>query len=346
MTAPLPGRGRRPLLATGLAALLLLPACSGPDDVSPQPAEATTSSASPTERRTVDGATLPGRWPLTGRPARGRAPRRPVLVVKIDNTASSDPQLGLGRADLVVEELVEGGQTRLAAMFYEKVPAGRVGPVRSLRASDIGIVSPLDTAVMVTSGGAGPTVRRVDRAGIRFVQEGAPGFERAGDRVAPYNLMMRLPRLARTLAPPRAVPPAYLPWGEQPPRGPRVRRVDVTFSAARTTSWRYARGRYTEQGSLMAQGDVLRPDTVLALEVEVGDAGYLDPAGNPVPETRFVGTGPATLFHGGRMVRGTWSKRSRSAPVTLRTSRGRLLVPPGRTWIELVPRTGGAVSAG
>ena len=44
------------------------------------------------------------------------------MVVKIDNTDSSSPQLGLGKADLVTEELVEGGSTRLAVFFYQHVP--------------------------------------------------------------------------------------------------------------------------------------------------------------------------------------------------------------------------------
>ena len=50
------------------------------------------------------------------------------------------------------------------------------------------------------------------------------------------------------------------------------------------------------------------PDSVLVLRVRVGDAGYRDPAGNPVPETIYAGQGPALLFHGGKVVRGTWTK--------------------------------------
>src|SRR3712207_7361702 len=50
---------------------------------------------------------------------------------------------------------------------------------------------------------------------------------------------------------------------------------------------------------------------------QVGDAGYLDPAGNRVPETKFTGEGPAMVFHGGRVVRGTWSKDGLDADVEL-----------------------------
>ena len=81
---------------------------------------------------------------------------------------------------MVVEELVEGGLTRLAAFYYSEIPAN-VGPVRSMRASDIGIVSPVN-ATMVTSGAAGMTIARIKGAGIPFYSEGAKGFYRDGSR--------------------------------------------------------------------------------------------------------------------------------------------------------------------
>ena len=80
------------------------------------------------------------------------------------------------------------------------------------------------------------------------------------------------------------------------------------------------------------------------LRVEVGDAGYTDPAGNPVPETKLEGTGPALLFHDGRLVRGTWSKDDLGSPIQLSTKAGELTVPAGHTWIELVPVDGGDVT--
>ena len=85
---------------------------------------------------------------------------------------------------------------------------------------------------------------------------------------------------------------------------------------------------------------------MLVLRVREGDAGYLDPAGNTVPETLYFGKGPALLFHNGQLVRGTWTKKSRSHPVTLSTAAGPLKVPAGHTWIELVPidKDGGRVT--
>ena len=99
----------------------------------------------PASQQVAGSEEIAATWPLTGLPVTGdedAAKTYPVLVTKIDNTYASAPQLGLGKADMVVEELVEGGLTRLAAFFYSQLPT-KVGPVRSMRASDIGIVSPV-----------------------------------------------------------------------------------------------------------------------------------------------------------------------------------------------------------
>ncbi|RYJ06379.1 MAG: DUF3048 domain-containing protein, partial [Actinomycetales bacterium] len=134
--------------------------------------------------------------PLTGEVMRSR-PANPVFVVKIENTEGGAPQLGLDKADMVVEELVEGGLTRLAAFFYSDLPS-TVGHVRSMRASDIGIAKPVDGQI-VASGGSAGTVKKVKKAGITVWSEdfGAPGFSSDPNKVRPYNRLMDLPRLDR-----------------------------------------------------------------------------------------------------------------------------------------------------
>jgi hypothetical protein len=326
-------RRTRALVALGLTASLALAGCTKSFSGS--------ADGTPGAQSTAQGLTVAGQWPLTGMPASGRAPKHPVMVVKIDNSSNSSPQIGLSKADLVTEELVEGGSTRLAVFFYQHVP-GLVGPVRSMRATDIGIVKPAK-AVLVASGGAPPTVARVKAAGITAFTEGATGYRRDNSRQAPYNLFMGLQELAKKVDAKDTVP-SYLPFGSASatPRGTGARGLSAVFSGSHTTTWTYAGGKYTNQNSYAAAGDRFRPDNVLVLRVNVGDAGYLDPAGNPVPETKFTGTGSALLFHGGRVVRGTWSK-SLTSTIKLRTKAGKLSVPAGHTWIELVPQNGGNV---
>lgn len=293
----------------------------------------------------------PQTWPLTGvEAAEGEdvALDHPVLVAKIDNSSSSSPQVGLGKADLVVEELVEGGATRLAAFFYSKLP-GDVGPIRSMRASDIGIVSPAN-AVIATSGAAQVTIDRVSKAGIKFFGEGGPGFYRKSGRSAPYNLFTSLKKVAKEVEDDKAERPAdYLPWGAATdlPAGKPASSVSASFGS-HTTNWKFRGGRYVNTNSFAGQGDRFQPDTVLVLRVEVVDAGYTDPAGNFVPESRFRGGGAAQVFHDGKVVEGEWAKDKLKSALTLSTAEGDLKVPAGKVWIELVPvdSAGGSVTFG
>ena len=335
-------RRTRLSVAVLAAAALLLAGCGGDDKPS------ASSSSTPPGQQIAGGQTIPAYWPLTGLPVdsgESSAQDHPVMVLKMDNTGSSAPQEGLGSADMVVEELVEGGLTRLAAFYYSEIP-GEVGPVRSMRASDIGIVSPVDADV-VTSGAAPVTIRRITGAGIRFFGEGTKGFFRASGRVAPYNLMTNMKSVVSTINQPKAArPDDYLPWGDASdlPKGKKATSIAAVFGGGHTTNWTYSNGGYVNQNTYAAQGDEFPADNVLVLRVQVGDAGYKDPAGNPVPETKLIGKGQALLFTGGEVVKGGWKKTGLDSPISLFQGKHELKVPAGRTWIELVPAADGNVT--
>jgi hypothetical protein len=332
---------KRSALPAALVALSLLLAGCG-DDEEPKTTEETSEAPAPE---------APSTWPLTGvQAAEGESVEQdhPVLVAKIDNSQSSAPQLGLGQADLVVEELVEGGTTRLAAFFYSQIPSD-VGPVRSMRASDIGIVSPVE-ATVVTSGAAQQTIDRIKKADIPFFGEGSPGFYRKDGRNAPYNLFTDMSKVAKETEDGTDERPAdYLPWGtpEDLPEGKPAGSLSAGFGN-HTTNWTFQGGKYVNKNSYAAKGDRFQADSVLVLRVKVVDAGYRDPGGNFVPESKFEGKGNAQLFHGGKVIEGTWTKDKLNSAIALSTPQGELKVPAGKVWIELVPvdADNGSVSFG
>jgi hypothetical protein len=324
------------LTATGL----LLTACGGSSDSSPQSGDSS--------QKVEGGQSIQQFWPLTGLqvPAnKSAALDHPVLVAKMDNTFSSQPQVGLSKADMVVEELVEGGLTRLAAFYYSEIP-GNVGPIRSMRASDIDVVSPVH-ASLVTSGAAGRTIARIRGAHIPFYSQGSKGMYRSSTRHSPYNLLVHLNEIAAAAKTKAATPPNYFQWGDAKdlPKGKKITTVNAQFSGGHTTEWKFENGTYHNLNSNAPAGDQFPADTVLVLRVREGDAGYLDPAGNHVPETLLTGKGNALLFHGGRMIFANWQKgNAPTSQITLTTKSGqKLQVPAGHTWIELVPATGGNV---
>lgn len=326
------------LAATAL--LSSLAACSG-DDETPEPQSSPSSSAEPSTDAS-EAPEPPALWPLTGLEMDGKAPKNPVLVTKVDNTSSSSPQIGLGSADMVVEELVEGGVTRLAAFYYSQVPSV-VGPVRSMRASDIGIVP--TGAHVITSGAAVITLDRINKAGIPFVTEGAEGVYRELSRSAPYNLFSNPDVIAKKIKGGQA-PKPYLDFGTEADfsGGKKASSLSASFGN-HTTSWSFEGKKYVNTDSYAAEGDAFPATSILVMRVEIGDAGYRDPAGYPVPETKFEGTGPMQLFHRGKVVQGTWTKDGLTGAIKLETKQGdALTVPAGHTWIELVPQGTGDVS--
>jgi Protein of unknown function (DUF3048) N-terminal domain/Protein of unknown function (DUF3048) C-terminal domain len=330
--SPRPASGRRAaaLIALLVAGALAVAGCSGSTETTGE-AESPAPSSKPKP---------PQLSPFTGQPTSDLPDHRAVMV-KIENTSNGEPQLGVGSADLVVEELVEGGLTRLAAFYYSSLPK-QVGPVRSVRGTDVGIAKPVK-ALLVASGGAPPTMSKLRQAHVPMATEGTPGFYRVGNRSAPYNLFAHLRKLPKSkLEGPKPVD--YLPWGDAKElgRGKPAKRVQAVFSAAATTDWTW-NGRYWKHGGgHTAKGDDFHPDNVLVLEVRQVDAGYRDPAGNPVPESILAGKGTATLFADGRAYEGAWTKKSNKAPLRLVDDKGNTMpVPPGHTWIELIPRAGG-----
>src|SRR5207248_3977989 len=118
---------------------------------------------------------------------------RPVAVVKIDNTAPSHPQVGVQAADVVYVEEVEGGLTRLAAVFSSKLP-DVVGPVRSARTNDVELFAQYGHIAIVYAGanrGVEATVAAAPLANIAPDAAGGGWFRGLG-RHAPYNLFYRL----------------------------------------------------------------------------------------------------------------------------------------------------------
>ena len=325
---------------TASALSFSLSACGGDDKGAEKPAK------KPDSQPIEGGTELAALWPLTGLPVKGEAPDRPVIVAKIDNTDKSKPQVGLGKADLITEQLVEGGITRLAVFYYSQLP-NKTGPVRSMRATDIGIVKPAH-GVVVASGGAPPTQRRFRAANLPYYTESSPGFYRETGRSALYSVMVNLPKLAKAVKNKAKVPASYLPWGAESDfsGGQPATRIAATFSQRRTTQWRYQGGKYRMQNGYAAAGDQYAPDTVLAIRVRVKDAGYRDLAGSRVPESIYQGRGEMMLFHKGQVVRGTWSKKTNQSALQLSTAAGPIKVPAGHVFVELVPtnKFGGRVA--
>jgi hypothetical protein len=325
------------VLAVIVAAVWLT---GGSDNDGPGPATVPTRKPTPTPSAPV--ALLP----LTGQPAAKGAPDRPAVIVKVDNTGRARPQIGLSAADLIVEEPAEGGATRLAVFYHSRLPE-LVGPVRSLRTSDIGIVAPTG-GLLVASGGAQIATRRVAGAGIPLAPFEGVGSARDLTRPVPYNLFVK-PAEVLAATPPLPHPPNYLSWRlpgdpDPSPSARPVRRLEARLTHSHTTRWRYAGRRgWVRVDDFAPASDRFVADNIVVLHVKTRSAGYRDPAGNAVPEAVTTGSGEALLLFGGTAIPARWRKDDAVSQFVFTSPDGaELSVPPGRTWVELVPQDGAA----
>lgn len=83
--------------------------------------------------------------PLTGQAGYDQSARlnRPVAVM-VNNIEQSLPQRGISKADIVYEMPVEGGITRLMAVFSDYHDLPEIGSIRSARHDYVELVLPLD----------------------------------------------------------------------------------------------------------------------------------------------------------------------------------------------------------
>lgn len=266
----------------------------------------------------------------------------PVVAVKVDNVPAAHPQTGLGAADVIYVQPVEGGLTRLVAVFSGDLPE-EVGPVRSARRTDLDLLAQFGKPVLAYSGAAPellPALRSADL--VNASPDDAPdAFHRSRDRRAPHNLYVRPGQLPDGATAPAEAP---LQFGPAPGGGTPAAEHEAAFPAARFTftwsapdaRWRIAMNgtalTSTESGPLTAATVVVQRVVVTA-----GEAGE-DAAGSASPVARTVGSGQSEVLRDGAVFAGTWSRATADVPTRYRTTAGaELPLASGPAWVLLLP---------
>lgn len=266
----------------------------------------------------------------------------PITVVKIDNVPAARPQSGLEGADVVYVEPVEGGFTRLAAVYSSRFPEVS-GPVRSARESDVELLAQYGEPALVFSGAAPEIEPALARSSAMLVRQrdNPDAFYRDPGRPAPHNLYARLPLLPRGSGP---GPDQVLPRGEAPPDGRQVAGHTVAFERGEYRfTWSPEAGRWlvalngtpvTSAGA----GEVGAASVVVQRVGLAEGTGVRDASGSPSPVVRSVGTGQATILREGRLFDGTWSRPSAADGTRFTTASGQpLRLTDGPVWVLLLP---------
>ncbi|MGI8809086.1 MAG: DUF3048 domain-containing protein [Acidimicrobiales bacterium] len=326
---------------------LLLAACSGGGDKA-------TGGGPPADPTTT--TTLAPFAPLTGLPLTDQARlSRPALVVKVENAPASRPQSGLDVADVVYEEIVEGGITRFLAVFHS-TDADVIGPVRSLRPSDPDIIAPFG-GLFAYSGGIPNFIEilrktpGVTDVGVDLLDEGPdkPYTRRAG-RSAPNNLYTSTaklyPRAPRTGTRPPGRFAEFLPAGQAFAGAGATPAITLTATIGITTVvFNYDAQSMTYRRAGLVEGSgAVAPTNVIVQFTSYQETDETDLTNTTVEKAVTVGSGDAIILSGGMAVRGRWSKPSATAFTTYTDAGGApLRLSPGRTWVELA-RNGAAAT--
>lgn len=278
--------------------------------------------------------------PLTGLPdPTGVARHRSALTIKVDNTPEAYPQYGIQDADVVYEEIVEGGITRLAAIFNSQMPT-QVGPVRSVRRTDREIVFPI-RGLFAFSGGAEYAVRSIMTAPVKLFEESNSGnaMWRDPQRYAPHNLFANaalLEKMGNVRAPPPPLFTYAAPKGTAP--GRPVSSFVVGFGSGYAVTYVWDTKTKSWDRSIFGAPDVsatgqrISPKNVIVMDVNyVGGVGVID------SYAQLIGSGTAEVFTRGTLQRGTWSRHSLRKKAYYKNSSGQIInLTPGQTFVELL----------
>jgi Protein of unknown function (DUF3048) N-terminal domain/Protein of unknown function (DUF3048) C-terminal domain len=317
-------------LGGGVAAYLVVSRAAGPINPS--------STATPGAGSGATATAAPIVSPLTGRPAPAN---RPVLAVKIDNVAAARPQTGLGSADVVYVEPVEGGLSRIMAIFSAALPA-RIGPVRSARESDLELLRQFGRPGLAYSGANGSVLSLIAAAPVADLsQDRVPSaYTRSSSHRAPHNLYAN-PRVllehGQGISVAKSIGFQFgaLAAGE----GTATTRKVIRYGAATTGfTWSPTRRRWdvTLDGRAATTTDDgrLGAATVVIQYTQITSSALHDVLGNTTPYTHSVGSGKAVVLRDGVAIQARWARTSADSGTTFTTTTGQSLpFAAGPVWV-------------
>jgi Protein of unknown function (DUF3048) N-terminal domain/Protein of unknown function (DUF3048) C-terminal domain len=277
--------------------------------------------------------------------------KAPAVAVKVENDPAARPQSGLEKADVVYEEIVEGGITRFMAIFHCG-DSKKVGPIRSARFDDPKIALPF-TNTLAYSGANSIVQKELRKRRVMSITEGmkgAPLFRSPAGSISVHSVHADT-KVLRKYVPKKATPPAFEVFsrGDTPDGAKSAKRVKVNFEAGNTIEYVYKKGLWYrwEAGSkfMAASGKQIAVPNLLVQEVRVDNSRKIvDIEGNPSPDIDLEGKGRALLFRDGKVVRGEWKIKKDGKPPVFTTNKGDAMTfAEGPIWVELVPSRKGSV---
>lgn len=312
---------------------------------------AATATPPPTATPVPTPTTDPYINPLTGLREQDLSKlERRILAVRIGNDPVIRPQEGLGQAEIVFEELMEGNTVTRFTALYLAADAERIRPIRSARLSSLQIV-PMFDAVLVHSGASDPIrwlISQEDFTDLDQFFHAEPygilaGYDWRGRMYTSVEAVHAFLAKQGWEAKPAITP---LPFDVAVPDGPPARRINIPYSSSSAVRWDYdeSSGLYLRWVAGEPHTDALTGEQIKAANVVILYAEHRatdiveDSLGSTAIDIWLKGEGQAIICRDGVGLKVTWKRVDEKQPLVF-VDDDDAVVPfrPGQSWFQIVP---------
>jgi hypothetical protein len=274
-----------------------------------------------------------------------------ILVVKIDDTNSAHPQIGIEDADLVYVEQVEGGLTRLAAIYTSKLPP-LIGPIRSARISDIELLAQFGRVGFAYSGAQSkmrPVIAEANLENLSAERNPPSIYGKDPNRIGPVDMILKPDLLLeRANANPKikieTATASVFAFGDAPKGETNTAIAKIKWPSAKyELRWDSANEKwliyFNEKPNMAANGEHLYADTAIIQIVSITPSIYGDKFGEITPFSKTTGSGKAVMLRDGLSYQISWQRNLETDVTTWKSEDGGVAnFKPGRTWIFLTDK--------
>ena len=274
-----------------------------------------------------------------------------ILVVKIDDTNAAHPQIGIEDADLVYVEQVEGGLTRLAAIYTSKLPP-LIGPIRSARISDIELLAQFGRVGFAYSGAQSkmrPVIAAANLENLSAERNPPSIYGKDPNRPGPVDMILKPDLLLeRANANPKirieTATASVFTFGDAPKGETNTAIAKVSWPSAKyELRWDSVSKKwliyFNEKPNMAANGEHLYADTAIIQLVSITPSIYGDKFGEITPFSKTTGSGKAVMLRDGFSYQISWQRNLETDVTTWKSADGGVAnFKPGRTWIFLTDK--------
>lgn len=323
---------KKRLLFVILALLIVLTSCSKAEETTEQ--ETATPSATPVAKEEEKVEETDSR----------------VIAVMIDNDNSdARPHAGIEDAFLIYEAYVEGGATRMMALFKD-VQTEKIGPVRSSRHYFLDYALEND-AIYVHYGWSPKAQADIPALGVNNINgvlDGGVVFWRDNTYTRGYHnaftSIEKITNFAKKTKDYRdtsEVSNFKKNTKDKDIEGDSVNKIVLPYAGFYNVSYEYDKTenyykRYINKNAHTTQKNNHISPTNIIIQKAVNYTISGDASGRQ--ELNTVGTGEGFFITGGNVAKITWSKPDRKSKTTYKFENGEeISLNPGQTWIQIVP---------